>query len=147
MPTNIEIASSLRQLADTLERNAGGVVVDVEPPPGFVVVRPTGPRGAGKARFWPVAEPNVDHPSEGETIIGYQTKCMHTLDPLTGQALYPYGAWAGNWHTPPGVDWFNFPEIIDRHQHPFDWMTQDELERDALINAQDASSGEKFSPR
>ena len=100
-------------------------------PPGTVPVKPTGVRGAGIVRYWP--EPK---PTEGENAWGYMIRMARTKD-ASGLYWFPpqligsYGLMASAFH--PDMPW---PEQADRLSHREDWMTQEDLDREAAAAAQ-----------
>ena len=100
-------------------------------PPGTVPVKPTGVRGAGLVRYWP--EPK---PSEGENAWGYMIRMARTKD-ASGLYWFPpqligsYGLMASAFH--PDMPW---PEQADRLAHREDWMTQEDIDREAAAAAQ-----------
>jgi len=107
------------------------------PPPGFVYVRPTGPQGAGKSRLWPDI-------GEGEGPWSYAERMADTKNETTGFAYYPRGRFAliGSVQAQHGG---TIPETLDRMTHPYDWMSQAELDNAAKLAERDRNSG--VSPR
>jgi hypothetical protein len=134
----MEIKDIIAKLQAIITEIGGGTVTTADAPPGFVYVVPTGPRGAGKRRLWP----NV---MEGEMAWGYAQRMEKTIDPLTGFPYYPMGryvsigpaqsAWGGT-----------LPETLDRMTHPFEWMTQEELDMHDKLVERDRRQGSDFSP-
>jgi len=127
----------ITKLQAVITELGGGTVTDATAPPGFVYVKPTGPQGAGKQRLWPQVV-------EGEMAWGYAQRMEKTINPLTGFPYYPTGryviigpaqsSWGGT-----------LPETLDRLTHPYEWMTQEELDMDAKLKERD-SKGPGFSP-
>jgi len=134
----MESKDIVQKLQAIIAEIGGGPVTEATAPPGFVYVNPTGPQGAGKHRLWPDVV-------EGEMAWGYAQRMEKTINTATGLPYYPVGryviigpaqsAWGGT-----------LPETLDRLMHPYDWMTQQELDMDAALKARDAASGRDFSP-
>jgi len=115
-------------------------------PPGYVAVRPTGPRGAGKVRFWPEGWPNLGSPRDGEMILAYADRCSRIVDPATGHPFWQHGRWPSL----PGFDPYQAPsgmsEMLDRLTYHDDWATQEELDMAARLAERDAAGKNQFSP-
>jgi hypothetical protein len=128
------IIGMLQSVIDAVRGTGGGEVTSLVAPPGFVYVNPTGPEGADKARLWP-----TPHPEKGEMLLGYATRCMNTVDPVTNLPIYPRGQYGmilqGAAKGNP-----NFAEALDRIRYPRDWMTQADLDMAAALAARDAGA-------
>ena len=110
--------------------------------PGFVVVSPTGPKGAGKHRYWP-----QPHPEQGEMLLGYATRCMNTNDPMTGKPCYQNGRYGPILQGACDIDKYTFAQCLDKVTYSDDWFTQEELDRYAALAARDAAAnGGKGAP-
>lgn len=141
----MDIAAELRALADKIE---GTVTVSPgEPPEGFVAVRPTGPQGAGKVRFWPKPfRVEGQRPQDGEMSMAYAIRCQNTLSPQTGQPCLNGGRNIPNvpgfnpYHTVDGL-----AEMLDRYVYSQDWADQAELDRQAELAERDRINGAHFS--
>jgi hypothetical protein len=122
---------------------AGGVSGEppaTEPPAGFVAVRPTGPRGAGKVRFWPVTIP------EDINYLSYLNRMMRIVNPFSvkGEMFCTPGQWGDGLYPDPALQNVAYPDHADRHMNPFDWFTQAELDKIAALAERDRDHG--FSP-
>lgn len=134
----MEYAESLQLINDKLDQLLAKTVaapVESPPPKGFVAVRPTGPRGAGKVRFWPVVESTGDI-----NYFSYLNRMTRTVNPFSGK---------GEMFCTPGQwgDAFNganqdmpFPDHADKHMFPFDWFTQAELDKIEELAKRDAGA-------
>jgi hypothetical protein len=105
-------------------------------PPGTVAVAPTGPKGAGKVRFYP-----VPHPEQGETLLGYATRCMNTI--VDGKPLYPAGRYAPIMQSAP--EGANMAEQLDKIAYKTEWLTQEQLDWYAAAAERDRAQGESFN--
>ena len=112
-----------------------GQPIAVEVPPGYVAVRPTGPRGAGKVRFWPVVE------SAGDiNYFSYLNRMTRTVNPFSakGEMFCTPGQWGDAFSGANGD--MPFPDHADRHMNPFDWFTQAELDKIDELAKRDAGA-------
>ena len=132
----LSLADQLRLIADKLD---GVHTADpTAPPPGMVAVRPTGPEGQGKVRFYP-------EPVPGENAWGYCTRVSGIKD-KNGTPYYPPNIVStplnylleSQSFIPSG-----FPEVCDYIQHKRDWWPQWYL--DVQGTGVD-NSGVRFSP-
>ena len=130
---NLQIAASLRSLADQIAGSAQPAV-----PPGFVAVHPTGPKGAGKVRFWP--EVTIVNGTGDINYLSYLNRMQRTPNTITNDGKMfctpgNYGdAFSGKDQDMP------YPDHADKHMYPFDWFTQEELDKIAELAARDAGA-------
>jgi hypothetical protein len=134
----MELIEMFNQIDGKLDKLlAGGTAAPAasEPPPGFVAVHPTGPRGAGKVRFWPVVEPTGDI-----NYFSYLNRMTRTVNPFSGKGdmFCTPGQWGDAFSGTNGD--MPFPEHADKHMNPFDWFTQAELDKIAELAARDAGA-------
>ena len=144
------LAAQLRSIADQLDGAAASAPPPATPP-NMVAVRPTGPLGAGKVRFWPSPSVCLNYAGQPvETIGGYASQaqenwgCTH-FDFRTQAGLIYLITDGQRAAVKPGRD--GFPELLDRLAYPRDWLTQAELDRAAAEAERDKASGAVFSPR
>lgn len=100
-----------------------GLATEVTVPEGYVAVRPTGPRGAGKVRFWPVL-------GEGDiNYFSYLNRMTRTVNPFAadGRMFCTPGNWGDAFSGVNGD--MPLPDHADKHMNPFDWFTQAELDK------------------
>ena len=112
--------------------------VEIAAPPGFVTVQPTGPKGAGKTRFWPVPiHQNPDDPTAYYDVnyLSYLGRMMRFTNTFAGKGE-PYcqpGRYTSAFYPSPGDDALSFPQRADKSVNPFDWFDQPMLDNiDAL---------------
>ena len=144
------LIDELRALLDRYDRRphepAPPRVDPDTPPAGFVYVRPTGPQGAGKARLWPKPYRHEgQRPQDGEMLWAYADRCSKTTNPQTGVPCWPHG----NWPDVPGFNPYlsvnGLAEMLDRDLYPFDWMPQEEIDRQEAMAERDRAEGNRFS--
>ena len=134
----MELSKWMEQIDGKLDKLLAGGASSEPPaaiPEGMVAVRPTGPRGAGKVRFWPVVEPTGDI-----NYFSYLNRMTRTVNPFSGKGemFCTPGQWGDAFS---GVNQdMPFPEHADRHMNPFDWFTQPELDKIAELAARDAGA-------
>lgn len=138
-----QIATALRALLAEIDGAPTPTADDA--PPGFVYVKPTGPRGAGKRRLWPeivetISAGGITAPSG----TGYARRMSTTFNPDTNRPYFEgHSIWlVGDVQSRYGG---TFPEVLDRMMYPFDWMPQEELDRQEAMAERDRAEGNRFS--
>ena len=136
-----QIATAIRALLAEIDTGEPPVPVR----PGYVCIRPTGPQGQGKSRWWPEGWANLSDPKNGEMTMAYAQRMSRTLDD-DGHPFWPQGKWLDV----PGFDPYQtkagMSEMCDRALYKHDWMTQAELDADAAVAERDNRDGNIFSP-
>jgi len=138
------VADRLRAIADELD---GKVTVSPDVvPAGMAAVHPTGVKGVGKTRYWPLPTTILN---ENANLWAYLVELARERNPATGMNWVNPGVASGLFPT-----WANrmaeagqpaYPEIADRMQFPEDWYNQAELDQLAALKARDA--GIVFGPQ
>jgi len=124
------IADQLRALADQLDK-VPVAPVDPPVPAGFVLVKPTGVNAKGVSRLYPTPESFGRGSSWRElNLWGYYTLA-------TSKIVGPY-TFSGS--SKLATDFANFPEAVDRIEHPEDWATQEDIDLQAKLKARDVGA-------
>ena len=130
-----QVATAIRALLAEIETGEPPVPVR----PGYVCIRPTGPQGAGKSRWWPEGWANLSDPRNGEMLLAYAQRMSRTID-ADGHSFWSQGRWP----VLPGFDPYQskegMSESLDRMVYPSDWATQAELDQQAANAAANAGA-------
>jgi len=126
-----------------------GAATPIEVRPGYVAVRPKGPRGVGKVRFWPeVIHQDAADPGKYYDLnyLSYLSRMTRTPNPFAddGRMFCTPGQWGDAFQPSEANKNRSFPDHTDAHMNPFDWFTQDDLDQQAALAARDAE-GHGFS--
>jgi hypothetical protein len=110
---------------------------------GEVEVRPTGVNANGAVRYWPATKvfTNAKGGQSGDiNYFSYLNRMMETINPVDGNPFCTPGQWANALNPVKYADDPSFQVRADRHMHPADWYTKEEIDRDAKIAAQNAGA-------